>query len=43
MKFGQERNMSNIFLEKSYAIWGGELVPDSFLKTKIEHISGSMA
>ena len=32
MKFGQliERNMRNIFLEKSYTKWGGETSPRPF-------------
>ena len=33
--------MRNIFLEKSYINVVGKLVPDTFLKIKIEYISGS--
>ena len=33
----REWNMKNIFLEKSYK----KLVPDPFLKLKIEHITGT--
>ena len=42
MKFGQsiEYIMRNIFVEKSYTKFGGELFPDSFLRIKIEFISG---
>ena len=43
MKFGQliERNMRNIFIEKSYTKCGGETSPRSFSrKIIIEHISG---
>ena len=34
MKFGQlmEPNMWNNFLEKSYTKYGGDIVPDPFLK-----------
>ena len=34
MKFGQlvECNMRNIFLEKSYTKFSGEIIPDPFLK-----------
>ena len=34
MKFGQlmEYNLKNIFLEKSYAKYGGETIPRPFLK-----------
>ena len=37
MNFGQliEHNMGNIFVEKSYTKFGGENIPDSFLKLKI--------
>ena len=37
MKFGQliEYNMRNIFLEKSYTKYGGETIPDPFLKNQI--------
>ena len=30
------------FLEKSYSKCGGDLFPNPFLKTKIDHISGSI-
>ena len=46
MKFGQlkEYNKRNIFLEKSCTKYDGESIPRSiFEKTKIEHISGSIA
>ena len=42
MKSGQliERNMKNIFLEKSYTEYGEETSPKTFSKKlKIEHIS----
>ena len=45
MKFGRliECNMRNIFLEKSFAKFGGETSPKPFSeKIKIEHISGSI-
>ena len=43
MKFGQliEYHMRNIFLEKSYTECRDKSVPDSFIKTQIENISGS--
>ena len=36
MKLGQlvKYNMRNIFLEKSYRKYGGEKLPDPFLKTQ---------
>ena len=41
MKFGQltEYNMRNIFLEKSYAICGGETIPTPFSKKSMLNIS----
>ena len=38
IKFGQliEYNMKNIFLEKSYTKFGGELVPGPFIKNQNE-------
>ena len=45
IKFGQliEYNMRNIFVEKSYAKFGGETIPRHFSKkNKIEHISASI-
>ena len=45
MKFGQliEYNMRNIFLEKSYTKFGGEISPRPFFeKSKIDHISRSI-
>ena len=44
MKFGAviEYNMRDIFLDKSSTICARELFPDTFLKGKIEHISGSI-
>ena len=39
-----EYNTRNIFPEKSYIKFGGETIPRPFsLKSKIEHISGSIA
>ena len=45
MKFGHliEFKMRNIFLENYTQNVVEKLVPDPFLKNKIEHISGSMA
>ena len=44
MKFGAviEYNMRDIFLDKSSTICARELFPDTILKGKIEHISGSI-
>ena len=44
MKFGQliEYNMRNVFLENHTQNAVEKLVLDPFLKSKIEHISGSM-
>ena len=45
MKFGQfiEHNMRNIFLEKSYTKFDGEIIlRPSCVKIKIKHISGSI-
>ena len=45
MKFGQviECNVRNIFLKKLYTASGVKLVPDSFIKIRTKHISGSEA
>ena len=45
MKFDQliEYNMRDIFVEKSYTNYAGEIIPRPlFKKNKIEHISGSI-
>ena len=43
IKFGQliEYNMRNIFLKKPHTNVVEKLIPDPFLKNKIEHISES--
>ena len=44
MKFGQltEYNTRNIVLEKLYSKCGGETIPRTFSKNKIDYISGSI-
>ena len=37
-----EYNMRNIFLEKLYTKYNGEIITKSFSKITVEHISGSI-